>query len=247
VSDAEIHGMQTRFEYYLALAYAAVASLGWFIVAVRQWTVRERYSAAALQFYAEGNGASGLAAMGIAGARLSEVYIAAILMAIFSIIGVALARRTWNGWDWASALAGLATVPSLIFLCASGRVIFAAPFTLGGLWILLYRPGVKAVCGVGADEPRPIVAEGTVAVFDPAEERNHLTGLLQSLRVFEVERGMDTDVFVTRYTQGLEDDSEDNQEWFALARLARRSQERLASLNGDPGSSNNVTPRSGVE
>ena len=64
------------------------------------------------------------------------------------------------------------------------------------------------------------------------QEREQLVGLMQSLRVYEVERGMDTDAFVARYAQGLEEDSEDNEEWFALARMARRSQERLAELNG---------------
>jgi len=226
--------MRSSLEYRLALGYAALAGLGWFMVAVRQWTIRDRYSRAAVQFYAEGDGESGLLAYGIAGARLSEVGIAAILVLVFAGVGLALARRTWNGWDWATAIAGTATVVSLVFLCASGRVIAAAPFTLAGLWILLYRPAVKMACGVGVATPEqnPEAAPEAAQPVDLSQEREQLVGLMQSLRVYEVERGMDTDAFVARYAQGLEEDSEDNEEWFALARMARRSQERLAELNG---------------
>ena len=224
--------MLTNLEYRIALGYAAVMGTGWLTVALRQWTIRQRYTQAAYQFFAREEGESGRLALGIAGARLSEVLIATLIMLVFAATAVSLYRRSWNAWDWATVIVGLATVGSLIFLCASGRVIFAAPFTLAPMWLLLYRPGVKTACGVApadtGDQEEAGVAEG----IDPRQERAALVGLQQSLRVFEVERGIDTDVFVTRYTKGLEEDSPDNQEWFALARMALRSQERLAALNG---------------
>jgi hypothetical protein len=229
--------MQSNFEYWLALRYAAIGGTGWLAVAIRQWLIRKRYSDAAAQFLAEGNGESARLALGIAGARTSEVLIAALVMMVFAFSAVVLYRRTWNGWDWATAITGLATVPSLIFLCASGRVIYAAPFTLGLLWLLLYRPGVKRACGVGetAHVPEPVEADdATTEVIDVRQEQELLTGLRQSLRVFEVERGVDTDIFVERYSRGLEEDSDDNEEWFALARLARRAEERIAAANGHP-------------
>jgi hypothetical protein len=172
--------------------------------------------------------------MEVAGARLSEVLIALLLMAVFVIAAIALFRRTWNAWDWTTAITGLATVFSLILLCASGRVIYAAPFTLAPLWGLLYRPGVKAACGVAVEstERSDIDPVEAALAIDLREEQAKLVGLRQSLRVFEVERGIPTDTFVARYTRGLEEDSVDNEEWFALARMARRMEEQLASLNG---------------
>jgi hypothetical protein len=224
--------MLTNLEYRIALGYAAVMGTGWLTIALRQWTIRQRYTQAAYQFFAREEGESGRLALGIAGARLSEVLIATLIMIVFAAAAVSLYRRSWNAWDWATVIVGLATVGSLIFLCASGRVIFAAPFTLAPMWLLLYRPGVKTACGVAPADTGDQEEAGVTEGIDPRQERATLVGLQQSLRVFEVERGIDTDVFVTRYTQGLEEDSPDNQEWFALARLARRSQERLAALNG---------------
>ena len=226
--------MQTNLEYKLALGYAAVVGTGWLAIALRQWTIRQRYSRAAARFYADGQGESARLALGIAGGRLSEVIIAGLLMLVCVAAAVALYRRTWNGWDWATIVTGVATVGSLVFLCAAGRVIYAAPFTLAPLWLLLYRPGVKAACGVGAapSGAAPEAEQAAVEVIDLRQEQEMLVGLQQSLRVFEVERGMETDTFVARYAQGLEEESEDNEEWFALARMARRSQDRIASLNG---------------
>lgn len=227
--------MQPNLEHRLSLAYALIGGTGWLAVAIRQWLIRKRYSDAATQFYAEGNGESARLALGIAGARASEVLIAVLVMLVFALSAVVLYRRTWNGWDWATAITGIATVASLIFLCAAGRVIYAAPFTLVPLWLVLYRPGVKQACGVGEtvrDTAEP-EAEGPAAdVIDVRQEQALLTGLRQSLRVFEVERGMETDVFVSRYTRGLEADDEDNAEWFALARLARRAEQRIAEADG---------------
>jgi hypothetical protein len=223
----------------VALGYALLAATGWLAVALRQWIYRSRYIAAARQYFATGDGELGRRAMEVAGARLSETLIAAVLVTIFAFAAVALSRRTWNAWDWASAATGIATVCSTIFLCASGRVIYAAPFTLLPFWVLLYRPGVKAACDVGAAAP-PTAGEGaTDQVFaeqppevDLREEREKLVGLRQSLQVFEIERGMPTDTFVARYSQGLEEDTSDNEEWFALARMARRAEERITALNG---------------
>lgn len=229
--------MQPILEYRLSLAYALIGGTGWLAVAIRQWLIRKRYSDAATQFFAQGNGESAQLALGIAGARTSEVIIATLLVLVFTFSAVVLYRRTWNGWDWATAITGIATVLSLIFLCAAGRVIYAAPFTLVPLWLLLYRPGVKQACGVeetvrNADETT--VDEPASEVIDVRQEQELLTGLRQSLRVFEVERGMDTDDFVSRYTRGLEEDDDDNEEWFALARLARRAAERIAVANDQP-------------
>ena len=231
--------MQPNLEYRAALGYALLGATGWLAVALRQWIYRNRYIAAAGQYFAAGDGELGRRSMEVAGARLSEVIIAVVLMAVFAFAAVALSRRTWNAWDWASAATGIATVCSVIFLCASGRVIYAAPFTLLPFWVLLYRPGVKAASGVGAAGPAAAdeAAAGQVFVeqtpeVDLREEREKLVGLRQSLQVFEIERGMPTDTFVARYSQGLEEDTSDNEEWFALARMARRAEERITSLNG---------------
>ena len=229
--------MRSNLEYRLTLAYAALGATGWLGVALRQWLIRQRYTNAATEFFEQGNGESAQLALGIAGARTSEAIIAALVMLVFVFCSVVLYRRTWNGWDWATAVTGLATVPSVIFLCASGRVIYVAPFTLAGLLLLLYRPGVKQACGVGETtrvEDIPDVDAPQSDVIDVRQEQELLTGLRQSLRVFEVERGFETDVFVDRYTRGLEEDTNDNEEWFALARLARRAEERIARANGHP-------------
>ena len=226
--------MPANLQYKIALGYAVLGGAGWMTIALRQWIFRRRYIDAAGRFFAEGDGELGRRAMEVAGARLSEVLLALILMAVFAIAAIALSRRSWNAWDWTTAITGLATVFSLILLCASGRVIYAAPFTLAPLWILLYRPGVKAACGVPVESAERSDGDAieTSFVLDVGEEQAKLVGLRQSLRVFEVERGIPTDTFVARYSQGLEEDSADNEEWFALARMARRVEERLASPNG---------------
>lgn len=226
--------MPANLQYKIALGYAVLGGAGWMTIALRQWIFRRRYVDAASRFFAEGDGELGRRAMEVAGARLSEVLLALILMAVFAIAAIALSRRSWNAWDWTTAITGLATVFSLILLCASGRVIYAAPFTLAPLWILLYRPGVKAACGVPVESAERSDGDtiGTSFALDAGEEQAKLVGLRQSLRVFEAERGIPTDTFVARYSQGLEEDSADNEEWFALARMARRVEERLASLNG---------------
>ncbi len=225
--------MQTNLEYKIVLGYAALGGMGWLTIALRQWTIRRRYTDAATQFFAGGDGERGRRAMEVAGARLSEVLIAVLIMVVFGIAAVALFRRSWNAWDWATAITGLVTVLSLILLCASGRVIYAAPFTLVPLWVLLYRPEVKAACGITAESSDNAEIGGAEdPAFDAREEQAKLVGLRQSLQVFEVERGIPTETFVARYSQGLEEDSADNEEWFALARLARRTEERIASLNG---------------
>ncbi len=226
--------MPANLQYKIALGYAVLGGAGWMTIALRQWIFRRRYIDAASRFFAEGDGELGRRAMEVAGARLSEVLIALLLMAVFAFAAIALLRRSWNAWDWTTAITGLATVFSLILLCASGRVIYAAPFTLAPLWILLYRPGVKAACGVPVESAERSGGDTneTSFVLDAGEEQAKLVGLRQSLRVFEVERGIPTDTFVARYSQGLEEDSADNEEWFALARMARRVEERLASLNG---------------
>src|SRR5919199_3803289 len=120
--------MQTNLQYKIALGYAALGGIGWLTIALRQWTIRRRYTDAAVRFFATGDGERGRRAMEVAGARLSEVLIAGLVMAVFAIAAIALLRRTWNAWDWTTAITGLATVLSLILLCASPRVIYAAPW-----------------------------------------------------------------------------------------------------------------------
>ncbi len=226
--------MRGNFDYRLALAYAALGALGWLVVGLRQWIFRLRYMEGAARFYAEGDGERARRAMEIAGGRSSEALIALAVAAVFLLAVGGLLLRTWNAWDWATAGVGIATVLSSILLCASGRVIFAAPFTLAPLWVLLYRPGVKAASGVAtaSEAATGSVGDEPPRIEDLDEERRQLVGLRQSLQVFEIERGMPTDMFVDRYAQGLEDDSADNEEWFALARMARRAEERLTGLNG---------------
>ncbi len=225
------HALQPSAEYRIALGYAILATTGWIAVAGRQWLYRQRYSEAARGFFEEGNVELGRRATEVAGARLAEVLIAAGLVGVFTLAAVALYRRTWNAWDWASAGVGIASVLSLILLCAAGRVIYAGPFTLVAMWILLYRPGVKRACGVGVTthgEAQPAAAPEAVALL--RQEREQLAGLRQSLQVFELERGMTTDAFVSRYALGIEDQSEDSDEWFELARMATLAEERIAIL-----------------
>jgi hypothetical protein len=218
-------------EYRIALGYAVLAATGWIAIAGRQWLYRQRYGEAARGFFQQGDVELGRRATEVAGARLAEVLIAAGLVGVFTLAAVALYRRSWNAWDWASAGVGIASVLSIILLCAAGRVIYAGPFTLVGMWILLYRPGVKRACGVGVT---PHGEEQAVPTADSAallrQEREQLAGLRQSLQVFELERGMTTDAFVSRYAVGVEDQNEDSQEWFELARMATLAEERIAAL-----------------
>lgn len=200
-------------------------------IAVRQWLIRGRYGEAARRLFEQGDVELGRRATEIAGARLSEVFISAALVAVFALAAVALYRRTWNAWDWATAGVGIATVLSAILLCAAGRVIYAGPFTLVAMWIVLYRPAVKRACGVGAalspedQADRPPDVETVLR-----REREQLAGLRQSLQVFELERGMGTDAFLSRYALGLEEKTPDTEEWFELARLSRLTEERIAEL-----------------
>lgn len=218
-------------EYKIVLGYALLAATGWVAMAARQWLIRGRYDQAAQQLFEQGNVDLGRRATEIAGARLSEVFISAGLVAVFALAAVALYRRTWNAWDWATAGVGIASVLSIILLCAAGRVIYAGPFTLVPMWILLYRPAVKRACGVGtAALPEDQADPQTTVEIALRQEREQLAGLRQSLQVFELERGMGTDAFLSRYALGLEQKTSDTEEWFELARLARLAEERIGEL-----------------
>ncbi len=229
-SDAA-HPTESGAEYWIALGYAMLAATAWIAIGVRQWLYRQRYGEAARRFFEQGDLELGRRATEVAGARLAEVLIAAGLVGVFTLAAVALYRRTWNAWDWASAGVGIVSVLSTILLCAAGRVIYAGPFTLVAMWILLYRPGVKRACGVGATsqgEEQAAPAPDALALL--RQEREQLAGLRQSLQVFELERGMTTDAFVSRYALGIEDQNEDSEEWFELARMATLAEERIANL-----------------
>jgi hypothetical protein len=225
--------MRATLQYKLTLGFAAVGVLGWLSFAIQQWIAQRTYASAAVQSFRGQDADRGVQAMEIAAARQLEYWLAAATLIVFGVAAVALLRRTWNAWDWATAIVGGATVLSGLLLCGSSRVRLAVPLSLVPLWFLLYRPGVKQACGVGPpDEPATNEDENEGEMIDPQRERAKLAGLRQSLQLFEAERGISTDDFVERYVRGVEDETPDNEEWFALARMTRRAEERIARLNG---------------
>jgi hypothetical protein len=122
-------------------------------------------------------------------------------------------------------------------LCASGRVMRFIPLTTAPMLLLLYLPPTKAACGVRKEVEPAVTDEAPLTTLsreeierEIAKERTLITQLSQNLDVFEVERSMDTDRFVSRYTDGLEEETADNAEWFSIARAVRRHRERLAAL-----------------
>ncbi|GAC1543750.1 MAG: hypothetical protein NVS2B7_17650 [Herpetosiphon sp.] len=222
--------MNEELEYKLALAYGGLAAIAWLGVAVVRLVDWRRHVLAAETVV----GQLREDILHFGGTLLVDGVWSLAAMAVFAFVVFQLVRATWSSWDIATATLGGAAVLSLVLVCAQRRVIALAPWTLLPYWLLIYRPGVKRACGVGGVAAD--VSMGNEAVLpQPSNgngDGNELQALLATLHVFEQERGMDTDTFVTRYTQGLEDDSQDNEEWFAIARMARRSQERLSSTNG---------------
>lgn len=221
--------MTDETEYKLAFLYGGVVILGWLGVIVARWRERQGWLAEAAS---QQNADLRKRIIDFSGSLQIDSLYALVVVLVLAFVLFKLGQATWNSWDWATAVLGSAATLSFLLLCARGRVMTFIPFSLVPLWILLYRPGVKRTCGVPVRE-RSAAPTATApepdAAFDPKQEQAELIGLQQSLQVFELERSMDTATFMDRYSAGLEDDTPDNEEWFALGRLARRSQERLAS------------------
>ena len=227
-----------NLSWRITIGYAALAGLGWLGLSLNRllyWRALEGRIAAAL---AAGQIERAAAGRAFAGSVLVELGFGIVVAAIFAYAIGALLRRTWNAWDHATLVIGFVTVLSAILICARGRIFFFLPFTAAPLWLLLYLPWTKAACGVGKtdrldlpapDQPAPTLSRDELE-REIARERTLIAQLSQNLDVFEVERSMDTDVFVRRYSEGLEDDNADNAEWFSIARAVRRSRERVFAL-----------------
>ncbi len=224
--------------WWAAVSYGGVMAFGWLVLAIYKllrWRTR--------MAHADAIGAGGDLELAdqvraFAGSLLVDMGYGLFAAAIGAFVVFALLRRSWNAWDYATVTAWFATLGSGIFLCASNRVMFWLPFTFAPLLVLLYTPGVKTTAGV-RPSASPSIAMDAVPSATPAQgelareiarERTLVTQLRQNLDVFEVERGISTDVFVDRYVKGLEDETPDNAEWFSIARAVRRSQERIGEL-----------------
>lgn len=226
-----------NLSWWLTLGYATLAALAWLtfgLSQLRYWRATQARITAA-----EAQGDFELADQGraFAGSLVIEMGFGLVAAAIFMFVAFALARRTWNAWDHATLVIGFTTVLTLILICARGRIFLFLPISTAPLWGLLYLPWTKAACGVGKvvqaapelDAPAATLSRDEIE-REIARERTLIGQLAQNLDVFEVERSMDTDTFVRRYTDGLEEENADNAEWFAIARAVRRSRERVAAL-----------------
>jgi hypothetical protein len=226
-----------QLAWLATLGYAALAGLGWLMFGMARllyWRTTQANIAAA-----ETAGDLVLADRGraFAGSLAVEMGFGFVAAAIFGFVAVALARRSWNAWDHATLVIGFTTVLTAVLVCARGRVFLFLPLSTAPLWLLLYLPWTKAACGVGKaveTTPEPDAPPATLSRAELereiVKERTLIAQLAQNLDVFEVERSMDTDVFVRRYSEGLEEENADNAEWFAIARAVRRSRERIAML-----------------
>ncbi len=223
--------------WWLTLGYAALAGMGWLTLAMRRLLQWLQYNQILRATAGQVDAETLRAQVGFVGAVRVDLLFAVGTAAVFGYAAAALVRRTWNAWDHATLAIGTLTVFSLIMLCASGRVMRFIPLSSAPLLALLYLPGTKTACGVQkGGEPAtptdlPVTALSRAEIEQEiAKERTLIAQLSQNLDVFEVERAMDTDRFVARYTEGLEEESADNAEWFSIARAVRRSRERLAAL-----------------
>lgn len=223
--------------WQVALGYTALALLFWLTLGISRLLQYRNYINFADTAAAQGNLELSNQTIEFAGSFLVDMGFALGATAVFAFVAAALFRRTWNAWDYATLTIGFAGVLSLIFLCARDRIMLLLPITMLPLLGLLYIPGVKTVMNVGEREretphpERPATSLSREEIErEIARERTLIGQLSQNLDVFEVERAMDTDVFMLRYTQGLEDESADNAEWFSIGRAVRRSQERVAAL-----------------
>lgn len=228
---------QSPIWWWLALGYAGVIGLGWLTLGMSRLLQYRRYMALATAEATQGNLEQSNRIVAFAGALLVDMGYAFATAAVAAFVLVALTRRSWNAWDYATIAIGFTAFLSLVFLCARGRIMAFMPITTLPLLGLLYIPGVKKAMNVGEREQPLPEPERPPASLDREEvereiarERTLIGQLSQNLDVFEVERGMDTDLFMMRYTQGLEEESPDNAEWFSIGRAVRRSRERVAAL-----------------
>jgi hypothetical protein len=224
--------------YWATVGFAALAALAWLFVAMRRVLQLVQYNAILRANEGQIDPELILRQQGFVGSVRVDLIFALGTALIFGYVLVSTLRRTWNSWDHATLAIGAFTVLSLVFLCARGRIMFWIPISAAPLLALLYLPQTKAACGVGKsdpaadqadDEPAPAATADDLR-SEIAQERATIAQLSQNLDVFEVERGMGTDVFVDRYARGLEEDTPDNAEWFSIARTVRRSRERLVDL-----------------
>jgi hypothetical protein len=224
--------------WYATLIYARVGAFAWLVVALFNlfiWFAAKREVARRLASD-DIDGAGYLSLQ--AGSKLVDAGYAFAAVLVFGFVAYAVARRSWNLWDYATLAIGFGTALSSIFLCAIPRLMFLLPLTGAPLWALLYTRGTRLSCGVKlAEQPQP-ATEAPVSQLsrdeierEIARERTLIAQLGQNLDVFEVERAMDTDVFVRRYSEGLEEENADNAEWFSIARAVRRHRERLQALS----------------
>jgi len=224
--------------WWAAVGYGGLVGFGWLTIAIYKLLRWRYYAANADIFAASGDLERADQIRLFGGSILVDMGYGLLAAAVGAFVVFALLRRSWNAWDYATVTAWFATLGSGIFLCASTRVMFWLPFTFAPLLALLYVPGVKTTSGV-----RPSTAPSTLIDAAPvvtpalgelqreiARERTLVAQLRQNLDVFEIERGMSTDLFVDRYVKGLEDETPDNAEWFSIARAVRRSQERIGEL-----------------
>jgi hypothetical protein len=223
--------------WQIALGYAGLAMLGWLMLGMRSLFQRRGVLSRAAALAAQGNSEQAISGLNYAGSLMVDMLYAFGAAAIFAFVAALLLRRSWNAWDHATIAIGFAGVLSLVFLCARGRIMAFLPITMLPLLVLLYLPGVKSAMNVGEREVEAPTPERPPAVLsreeierEIAKERALIGQLSQNLDVFEVERAMDTDLFMMRYTQGLEEESADNAEWFSIGRAVRRSHERIAAL-----------------
>lgn len=223
--------------WWLTLGYAALGAFGWLTVAMQRLLYWRSTQSNIAQAEALNQTLLAQQGRGFAGSLLVDLAYALGTAAIFTFIAIAVSRRTWNAWDHATVAVGFLTVLSAVFLCAANRIMFWMPLSGAFLWVLLYSRGTKVACGVPTRPvPVPPPTEPIAALTreeierEIAKERSLIVQLSQNLDVFEVERAMDTDVFVRRYTDGLEEENADNAEWFSIARAVRRSRERLQDL-----------------
>jgi hypothetical protein len=231
---------QTPLMWWVALGYAGIVAFAWLYLAMSRLFQWRAYTAAAETIATQGNIERAAQIQAFAGSIAVDMGYAFATAAIIGFVAFALARRTWNAWDYATLVIGFVTVLSLIFLCARGRVMAFIPLSTAPLLALLYTPGVKAACGVGRGRSSAAHApsQSEVSILsiteieqEIAEEHKLIMQLSQNLDVFEVERDMDTDTFVARYANGQEEETADNAEWFNIARTVRRSRERVAELS----------------
>jgi len=223
--------------WWLTIGYAALAGLAWLTFGIARllyWQSTQANIAAAM---AQNQTVLAQAGRQFANILATHMAFAFPVALVCAFAAIALARRSWNAWDYATLAVGFAAVFSLILLCASERVLYFVPLTLVPLLGMLYLPGTKAACNVKkGTEPEPLeaVPVGTLSrnelEREISKERTLIGQLSQNLDVFEVERAMKTEVFVARYTQGLEEENADNAEWFSIARAVSRSRERIIAL-----------------